>query len=326
MAGKKISELDELLYDNIVSDDLITLVDSSETVISNINKKVTIEQFNDFLRNKSSVFPISFEESHIDTMAYGLIVDGATGQKRPISNTVSNKTVNLADISSLKFDKYGRVWDITTETQVNNVLIASGTAAGFFKGHIPNTNAPGPGTYNNTNNASNNLLGGYFNNDTYYYPKDKYATLINYSDGTSDNKFWDHLFSVNYLKYDNTTIDINYSYSDNNTDFQPQPGNANIFIDWKNNTIRGTGSFPYYSPTVGAINFPVVWQNNTIPTGDNIFTGQIQGATNKICIPKILINGSGRQITGLPIFTIIDSASNTITNQSIAVNVVITST
>ena len=58
MAGKKISELDELLEENIASDDLITLVDSSETVISNINKKVTIAQFNDFLRNKSNVFPI----------------------------------------------------------------------------------------------------------------------------------------------------------------------------------------------------------------------------------------------------------------------------
>ena len=69
-----------------------------------------------------------------------------------------------------------------------------------------------------------------------------------------------------------------------------------------------------------------MWQENAIPTGDNIFTGQIQGATNKICVPKILINGSGRQITGLPIFTIIDSVANTITNQSIAVNVVITST
>ena len=69
-----------------------------------------------------------------------------------------------------------------------------------------------------------------------------------------------------------------------------------------------------------------MWQNNTIPEGDYIFTGQIQGATNKLSIPKILINGSGRQITGLPIFTIIDSVSNTITNQSIAVNVVITST
>ena len=96
-------------------------------------------------------------------------------------------------------------------------------------------------------------------------------------------------------------------------------------LDWKNSTIRGTGSFPYYSSTVGAINFPVVWQNNTIPAGNNIFTGLIQGATNKICIPKILINGSGREITGLPIYTIISEA-NTITNQSIAVNVVITST
>ena len=323
MAGKKISDLDELLEENIASDDLITLVDSSETVISNINKKVTIAQFNDFLRNKSNVFPISFEESFIETQAYGLVVDGATGQSRDISTTVSNKTVNLADISTLSFDKYGRVWDITTETQVNSVLLASGTAAGFYKSSIEDTDSSGPNTvFNNT--PINNQLGGYFNKDTYYYPTAKYATLINYSDGTSDNKFWDHLFEGDYQLYDTITVDINYSYSDSNTDFQPQPGNANFNIDWKNSTIRGTGSFPYYSSTVGAINFPVVWQNNTIPTGDNIFTGQIQGATDKICVPKILINGSARKITGLPIFTIIDGAN--ITNQSIAVNVVITST
>jgi len=325
MAGKKISELDELLYENIVNDDLITLVDSSETVPSNINKKITIEQFNDFLRNKSSVFPISFQESFIETKAYGLTVNGATGQERPISNTVSNKTVNLADVSTLKFDQYGRVWDLTTESQVNNVLVASGTAAGFFKGHIDSQETAGPGVYDKENTPSNNVLGGYFNKDTYYYPTDKYATLINYSDGTSNNKFWDHLFSVNYLSYDTTTVDINYSYSDSDTTYQPQPGNANIIIDWKNSSIRGTGSFPYYNSTVGAINFPVVWQENAIPTGNNIFTGLIQGATNKICVPKILINGSGRQITGLPIYTIISEA-NTITNQSIAVNVVITST
>ena len=139
MAGKKISELDELTYENIVKDDLITLVDSSETVISNINKKVTIAQFNNFIKNKSSVFPISFQESQIDTKAYGLVVDGAENQSRPISNTVSNKTVNLADISTLSFDKYGRVWDYNNRiTSFNSVLIASGTAAGFFKGHMDN--------------------------------------------------------------------------------------------------------------------------------------------------------------------------------------------
>ena len=155
-------------------------------------------------------------------------------------------------------------------------------------------------------------MGGYFNKDTYYWPTAKYATLIDYSDGTSDNKFWDHLFSFNYLKYDNTTVDINYSYSDSDTYLSASAGEMQtLFIDWKNSTIRGTGSFPYYSSTVGAINFPVVWQNNTIPTGNNIFLGQIQGATNKICVPKILINGSGRQITGLPIYTIIDSVANT---------------
>ena len=43
-------------------------------------------------------------------------------------------------------------------------------------------------------------------------------------------------------------------------------------------------------------------------------------------IPKILIDGVNKKIRGLPIYTIIDTANNVITNQSIAVNAVITST
>ena len=57
-----------------------------------------------------------------------------------------------------------------------------------------------------------------------------------------------------------------------------------------------------------------------------VVEGLIQGATNKICIPKILIDGANKKIRGLPIYTIIDTANNVITNQSIAVNAVITST
>ncbi len=99
MAGKKISQLSTILSDQIVDDDLITLVDSSETVITEINKKVTIEQFNTFLRDQSSVFPISFQPTFIETTAYGLEINGVSNQSREISNTVSNKTVNIADIS-----------------------------------------------------------------------------------------------------------------------------------------------------------------------------------------------------------------------------------
>ncbi len=326
MAGKKISQLSTILSDQIVDDDLITLVDSSETVITEINKKVTIEQFNTFLRDQSSVFPISFQPTFIETTAYGLEINGVSNQSREIFNRVSNKTVNIADISSVKFDKYGRIWDLTTEASSNNILLASGTAAGFYKGTISDTTEPGPSSYDNVNTPVNRNVGGYFNSDTYYYPTEKYATLVNYSDGTSDDYNWSHLFDQSYNTYDSTTVELYYSYSDSDTDYQPQPGSATIEVDWKNSTVKGTGSFPFYSSTEGAINFPVIWTTTPIPAGSVVVEGLIQGATNKICIPKILIDGANKKIRGLPIYTIIDTANNVITNQSIAVNAVITST
>ena len=325
MAGKKISELNPLLANQIRNDDLITLVDSSETVITDINKKVTIEQFNDFLKNRSSVFPISFQPSFIETKAYGLTVSGQQNQTRDITGTVSNKTVNIADISTLKFDKYGRVWDIVTEASSENILLGSGTAASFYKGNIENTNEAGPSSFDDVNTPINRNIGGYFNRDSFYNPGAN-ATLINYSDGRTGDVFWNHLFNQTYETYDTTTIEINYTHSDTDTNFKPQPGNVIIEIDWKNSQVYGTGSLPYYDSTSGAINFPILFTKTNIPNASFIFEGIIQGATNKLCVPKLLIDGLNKKITGLPIYTIIDSANNVITNQSVAVNVSITST
>jgi len=41
MAGKKITELEELTQ--LQNEDYLTIVDSDETVITNINKKISVE-------------------------------------------------------------------------------------------------------------------------------------------------------------------------------------------------------------------------------------------------------------------------------------------
>ena len=321
MAGKKISELNPLESNQIVNDDLITLVDSSETVISDINKKVTINQFNDFLKNRSSVFPISFQPAFIETKAYGLIIDGNQNQTRNISSSVSNKTVNIADISTLSFDQYGRVWNLETEATAKNILLASGTAASFYKGHMGETNIPGPSTFEDAPTPINQNSGGFISRDSYYWPSD-YGTLINYSDGTTGDRFWSHLFSQTYETYDTTTVKMNFSYSGSDTNYQPQPGTVTIEIDWKNSTVSGTGSFPYYNSTDGAINFPVIWTQSSIPNSSIIYEGLIQGAASKLCVPKLSIDGLNKKITGLPISTLIDT---NILNLPMAVNISITS-
>jgi len=321
MAGKKITELEELTQ--LQNEDYLTIVDSDETVITNINKKISVESFITYLRNQSIIFPIQFSESFIDTKAYGLTIDGASDQVRNISNLISNKTVNLGDISVLRFDKYGRVWSAQAAPEVNNVLIASGTAASYFKGHIDDVGVAGPpGPFPIIATLLDN--GGYFDENTYYWPND-YGTLVNYSDGVSDELKWKHLFDQTYNTSDRTFIEITYSYADADTNFKPQPGNATLDINWKAATLKGTGSFPSYDRNKSqSINFPAVWQDSALTGTNTKHYATIQNASSLLCVPQILINYDLRQITGLPIPTILDNQNNKITNQSIAVNVVIT--
>ena len=327
MAGKKITELEELM--TIQNDDYLTMVDSDETVVTNINKKISVESFVTFLRNESIMFPVPFAETYIDTKAYGLTIGGQTDQIRNISNLVSNKTVNLGDISAIKFDAYGRVWDAVVKPDVRDVFIASGTAASYYKSTISDEGIAGPTSFDDVINDTNKANGGYFNKDTYYWPND-YGTLVNYSDGISNQLKWEHLFSKTYNTYDRTFIEITYSYADADTNFNPQPGNATIDINWKDGSLKATGSFPSYNrQTSQSINFPAVWSTSSLTGDDTSYSATIQGASSLLCVPQILINYNLRQITGLPIPTILDNhgtapGDNVIANQSIAVNVVIT--
>ncbi len=330
MAGKKITELEELT--TIKNGDYLTMVDSDETVVTNINKKISVESFVTFLRNESIMFPVPFAATYIDTKAYGLTINGIPDQSRNISNLVSNKTVNLGDISVIKFDAYGRVWDAVAKPDVRDVFIASGTAASYYKSTISDEGIAGPTSFDNDISAENKANGGYFNKDTYYWPND-YGTLVNYSDGTGNDVKWTNLFFTDpdgtiprtYDTYDRTFIEITYSYADADTRFNPQPGNATIDINWKDGSLKGTGSFPSYDRDKSqSINFPAVWSTSSL-TGDNTsYSATIQGASDLLCVPQILINYNLRQITGLPIPTILDNQDSVITNQSIAVNVVIT--
>ena len=327
MAGKKITELEELM--TIQNDDYLTMVDSDETVVTNINKKISVESFVTFLRNESIMFPVPFAETYLDTKAYGLTIGGQTDQIRNISNLVSNKTVNLGDISAIKFDAYGRVWDAVVKPDVRDVFIASGTAASYYKSTISDEGIAGPTSFDDVINDTNKANGGYFNKDTYYWPND-YGTLVNYSDGISNQLKWEHLFSKTYNTYDRTFIEITYSYADADTNFNPQPGNATIDINWKDGSLKATGSFPSYNrQTSQSINFPAVWSTSSLTGDDTSYSATIQGASSLLCVPQILINYNLRQITGLPIPTILDNhgtapGDNVIANQSIAVNVVIT--
>ena len=327
MAGKKITELEELM--TIQNGDYLTMVDSDETVVTNINKKISVESFVTFLRNESIMFPVPFAETYLDTKAYGLTIGGQTDQIRNISNLVSNKTVNLGDISAIKFDAYGRVWDAVVKPDVRDVFIASGTAASYYKSTISDEGIAGPTSFDDVINDTNKANGGYFNKDTYYWPND-YGTLVNYSDGISNQLKWAHLFGKTYDTYDRTFIEITYSYADADTNFNPQPGNATIDINWKDGSLKATGSFPSYNrQTSQSINFPAVWSTSSLTGDDTSYSATIQGASDLLCVPQILINYNLRQITGLPIPTILDNhgtapGDNVIANQSIAVNVVIT--
>jgi hypothetical protein len=328
MAGKKITELEELM--TVQNDDYLTMVDSDETVVTNINKKISVESFVTFLRNESIMFPVPFAATYLDTKANGLTINGQPDQTRNISNLVSNKTVNLGDISVIKFDAYGRVWDAVVKPDVKDVFIASGTAASYYKSTIEDEGIAGPTSFDNVINDTNKANGGYFNKDTYYWPND-YGTLVNYSDGVSNQNKWTNLFMISeteprtYTTYDRTFIEITYSYADADTNFNPQPGNATIDINWEDGSLKATGSFPSYDRDKSqSINFPAVWSTSSL-TGDNTsYSATIQGAGSLLCVPQILINYNLRQITGLPIPTILDNQDNVITNQSIAVNVVIT--
>ena len=92
MANKKISELDYANADQIEPNDVLTFVDVDETVVENINKNVTFDEFGKYLKEYTNLFPIPFNSQYITPDAY------INGEKTPISSKVAGQTVNLADV------------------------------------------------------------------------------------------------------------------------------------------------------------------------------------------------------------------------------------
>ncbi len=329
MPAKKISELDAIQSTQLVKNDLITLVDSSETDITNINKKITIGEFVSFLRD-SSLFPISFNNTFINPVAF------INGDQVPISNKVKG-SINLSEYGKLMIDDYGRIYDAEelVETADIDIQYASGTCATLVKNRsdINNPGQPGP-AQSEFSKGSNNALGGYFNENSYFNPgtgpnsqeieSQGNPSSVNYSDRQNNDLYWDYLFGnntnlgFNYKSYDGvkrTTIQLNYMTTTGKI------GTGFIDIDWNNARLNGN----LLLPSNNGNNFPFIFENNSILSTTTTYLpkGQNFDQANGLVQPKILLNGVSKQILGLPIPTFINGDNTLILNSSIAINLIV---
>lgn len=321
MPAKKISELEAVQSTQLVNNDLLTIVDSSETDITNINKKITIGEFVSFLRD-SSLFPISFNNSFINPAAY------INGVKTPISTKVKGQ-LNLSEYSKILIDNYGRIYDAEelVEAVDLNILYASGTCASYIKDRrvTGDSGQPRP----NQTKYPDQTIGGYFNENSYFNPGEGQNNIdskpqgnpstVNYSDIQNNDQYWDHLFSINYQGVKRTTVQLYYLTQSglNGTGF--------LDIDWANARLNGN----LLLPSNNGNNFPFIFENNSISAEDLTYTpkGQNFGGSNGLVQPKAILNGSERKIKGLPIPTFFEErATNpSVLNSSIAMNVIIKS-
>jgi len=321
MPAKKISELEAVQSTQLVNNDLLTIVDSSETDITNINKKITIGEFVSFLRN-SSLFPISFNNSFINPVAF------INGVETPISTKVQGG-LNLSEYSKILIDNYGRIYDAEelVEAVDINILYASGTCASLIKDRSVTGNSGNPRP--NQTKYPDQTLGGYFNENSYFNPGEGANNIdaepqgnpstVNYSDIQNNDQYWEHLFSINYQGVKRTTVQLYYLTQSgfNGTGF--------LDIDWANARLNGN----LLLPSNNGNNFPFIFENNSISAEDLTYTpkGQNFGGSNGLVQPKAILNGSERKIKGLPIPTFFENrATNpSVLNSSIAMNVIIKS-
>ena len=334
MPAKKISELSEIQSAQLTSDDLLTVVDSSETDITNINKKLRLESLTSFLRD-SSLFPIDFNSSYLNTAAF--IQSGEEIIETPISNKVKG-TLNLADYSAIKVDNYGRIYDVLEKAEITEsntlTIYAAGTAATFYKqktGIVDGKPGPNQTEFPTTQEE----FAGYFDSNTYYNPgttetdsegnvvADGYASLINLSSKPNNDLYWGTLLDRNYTGYSRVNVQLSYAYAGKDSTYKPNTGRGNIDIDWDNGKVSGTLNLPYYSGSLGAINFPFIFNNMEIPNDPATIVPLGQNYGGLLLSPKLLTVGSTRQIVGLPIPTIVEDSGGNIVNQTFAVNVLV---
>lgn len=321
MPAKKISELEAVQSSQLVNNDLLTIVDSSETDITNINKKITIGEFVSFLRD-SSLFPISFNNSFINPVAF------INGVRTPISTKVQGG-LNLSEYSKILIDNYGRIYDAEelVEAVDLDILYASGTCATLIKDRSSTGNSGNPRP--NQTIWTDQTIGGYFNENSYFNPgkgsnnidaePQGNPSTVNYSDRQNNDQYWDHLFTFNYQGVKRTTVQLYYLTQSgfNGTGF--------LDIDWANARLNGN----LLLPSNNGNNFPFIFENNSISAEDLTYTpkGQNFGGSKGLVQPKAILNGSERKIKGLPIPTFLEDRDTNpgILNSSIAMNVIIKS-
>lgn len=243
MPSKKISQLDSATSSQIFPDDLLTIVDVSETDITKINKKTTFEELGTYLKSYSNIFPVPLTPEYILTDA------SVNGEFLPIDSKVANKTVNVSDIGSLKFDQYGRVYDFVENNKLafsEQILMGAGSAASYYKTRITSDfDIPQP--VNATRPSTTPFL-AYFNQYSYWNAKDYSGTIysnsskINYSDRTENDFDWTYLFNKKYKNVNHTSMEINYSILKNENSEQ-QLSKFNLDIFWNTGKVIGTGIF-----------------------------------------------------------------------------------
>lgn len=300
MASKSISQLPSLIAENIDPNDFLTVVDVSEQANVDKNKKITVGNFTTYLRDYTNLFPIDFTSDYIKTDAV-IIVDGDPFNVS-ISTGVSNQTVEFSDIGFLKFDSYGRVYDILPNTdfaQQENIILGSGTASSLNLSYpdLSTPDQPQPPSVT-ADQRNNDDIAGYFGPINYYYPPGaQYPAKINYNIREENDINWNFLFEQNYQKFKRTEISLVYGGNSES----PDTSNCNIFIDWTSRSVSGAGVF---SANNNAFPFTFLSVSNSSAAGVEI-QGKVGPAfTENLSVPKIFLNFDGRFLTGLPLPTV----------------------
>ena len=321
MANKKISELNYANADQIEPTDVLTFVDVDETVVENINKNVTFDEFGKYLKEYTNLFPIPFNSQYITPDAY------INGVKTPISSKVAGQTVNLADVAAFKFDQYGRVYDYTSDTEPNaseEILMASGSAATWYKTRITeNFNSPQPASIVDNAVGVGSSNAGYFNQYSFWNPKvgsgaASNAQKINYSDGRQNDYDWTYLFNKSYENVVTTKIEM--SQTNDNSLPRLYKSNYTLYIYWSTGKVIGSGIVAGNEN----YNYSVVF-NDSIVQGVKTIIGVMNQATVKVVEnPKIIIDGQNKKILGLPLGTVIKTQNNTYLNNNVNVSLILT--
>ena len=317
MASKSISQLPSLIAENIDPNDFLTVVDVSEQANVDKNKKITVGNFTTYLRDYTNLFPVDFTSDYIKTDAV-IVVDGDPFYV-PISEGVSQQTVEFSDIGFLKFDSFGRVYDIVPNTdfaQSQNIVLATGTASSLNLPYpdLSEPDQPQPPSVT-ADQRNDDSIAGYFGGLNYYFPPGTtYPSKINYNIREENDINWNYFFNeLNYQRYKQTEIDLVYG----GNELSPDTSNCNIIIDWDNRTVSGAGVFSAKNNA-----FPFTFNSVSNPSDNSVvITGKVGPAfTENLAVPKIFLRLSSRAITGLPLPTVKESNGY----QNIAVPILLT--